>query len=233
MTRSPDLLLRIFETESAQLSAMLRSNPRLAPLFREEPLVDASAYLQLLKLTADYVQFTVPALHDAALVLQRGNDEELAWGHRLLSNAREETDKDDGHHAWAIADLSRIDPRSHLLDAPTHPAAVLYGQFFIDDVEAHPLAILGAKGVLEHLSLLVSDALARGVLASGIPGAEHAASFFQHHGTLDVDHVLRGDACVARIEDPSQRRQVAQGAYFASGTYRTLVDAMLTTEPLE
>ena len=60
---------------------------------------------------------------------------------------------------------------------------MLYGDYFVGAVERHPYAILGAKGVLEHLSVRTADDLVRGLLASGIAGADDAVRFVREHGS--------------------------------------------------
>jgi hypothetical protein len=110
-----------------------------------------------------------------------------------------------------------------LLSAPAHPSVTFYASFFVDDARLHPYAILGTKGVLEHLSLYMCDDLVNGVIASGIEHAEDAVSFFHHHGALDVDHVREGDKNLTRIESSARRSEVLQGAYVAAGSYRSFL----------
>lgn len=67
-----------FEAEGTLLDATLRQHPQLRPLFSYNfQGVDASAlkraYLQLLKLKADYVQYTTPALRAAGQALRDGD----------------------------------------------------------------------------------------------------------------------------------------------------------------
>ena len=107
--------------------------------------------------------------------------------------------------------------------APPHASVTAYNRYFLEDVRLHPYAFLGAKGVLEHLSIRICDDLVRGVLASGIENAAGAVTFFGHQGTLDIDHVRGGDTNRARLEEPRKRYQVLQGAYFTSGCYRAFL----------
>lgn len=226
-------LVEIFELESKLLDATLRHHPILRPLFsRNFRGVDAlelkHAYLQLLKLKADYVQYTVPALRAAGEALRRGDAEDRWWSEQLLEYASNETDTQDyGHHVWAHDDMRALGAPPELLDAPTHPSAVLYRRYFVDDAARHPYAILGAKGVLEQFSIRVSDDVVRGIVESGIPRAERAVSFFSHHGALDIDHVRTGNRNVAQLVHPQRRFQVLEGAYFTSGAYRALVHHLL------
>src|SRR5262249_52812394 len=131
----------------------------------------------------------------AGIALCDGDDEDRHWSTLLLDYAAGESDEDggQGHHIWARNDMAALGASRELLDAPPHPAAVLYGNYFIDDAARHPYAILGAKGVLEHLSIRSATDLARGVIESGIPNASNAISFIHHHGVLDVEHVRDGD----------------------------------------
>jgi hypothetical protein len=66
-------LIEVFEVESQLLDSTLRWHPQLRPLFAGAVRAadhDAvrRAYLQLLKLKLDYVQYTVPALRAAGTV---------------------------------------------------------------------------------------------------------------------------------------------------------------------
>lgn len=228
-------LIDVFEIEGNSLDAMLRQHPTLQPLFsRNFAGVDANAlrraYLRLLKLKMDYVQFTVPALRAAGEALRGGDDEDRQWSEHLLEYAAGEHDErgDYGHHIWARDDMKALGAPAELLDAPPHASAVLYGKYFIDDVGRHPYAILGAKGVLEQFSIRVSDDVVRGVIESGIVNAENATTFFGHHGVLDIDHVREGVRNLATLSHLQKRFQVVEGVYFTSGTYRSLVHHLLT-----
>lgn len=229
-------LTDVFELEGKLLDATLRQHPQLRPLFsRNFQSVDANAlkraYLQLLKLKADYVQYTVPALRAAGQALRDGDDEDRRWSALFLEYSAGETDEhgDCGHHIWARDDMKALGASPDLLDAPPHANAILYGKFFVDDAGHHPYAILGAKGVLEHFSIRVSDDLVRGIVESGIANAKNATSFFRHHGVLDIDHVREGNRNLGKLEHAQGRFQILEGAYFTSGTYRSLIYHALPT----
>jgi hypothetical protein len=225
-------LLDVFEQESVLLDATLRHHPQLSPLFSAAPqAADTSAlrraYLQLLKLSADYVQYTVPALRASGIALREGDEEDRRWSAMLLEYATGESDEQGGygHHIWARNDMTALGATAEQLDAPPHPAAVLYGKYFIEDAARHPYAILGAKGVLEHLSIRSAGDLSRGILESGIPNARNAISFIHHHGVLDVDHVRDGDRNLRQLEPAAHKlRQVLEGAYVTSGAYRAMIN---------
>ena len=67
------------------------------------------------------------------------------------------------------------------------------------------------------------------MIASGVANAEKAVSFFRHHGILDIDHVREGDRNLEKLKQPEKRFQILQGAYFTSGSYRSLVRELLPT----
>jgi hypothetical protein len=231
-------LIEIFEAEGRGLDAIVRGHPPLEPLFfsggvqrsRRDELRDA--YLRLLRLKSEYVRYTVPALRAARqaltmrVALAGGDNEDLRWSEILESYAADESDGSRGHHEWARDDLWALGAPSALLDDTPSPDAVAYGKYFVDDAIEHPYAILGAKGVLEHFSIALSDDVARGFCRSGIANAESATTFFHLHGSLDLAHVRQGDRNLAAIEDPSRRLQIVAGAYFTSGTYRSLARAI-------
>jgi len=229
-------LTNVFELESKLLDATVRHHPQLRPLFSRnfhgvglESL--KRAYLQLLKLEADYVQYTVPALRAAGQVLRDGDEEDRRWSALFLEYSAGETDEHGGygHQFWAQDDMKALGAPLDLLDAPPHAAAVLYGRFFVDDAGQHPYAILGAKGVLEHLSIRSADDVVSGLIASGIPNAENATSFLRHHSILDIDHVREGDRNLEQLVHTQKRLQILEGAYFTSGTFRSLVHYLLPT----
>jgi len=229
-------LIDVFELESRLLDATVRQHPQLRPLFtRNFQGVDLEslkrAYLQLLKLEADYVQYTVPALRATGQALRDGDEEDRRWSALFLEYSAGELDEHGGygHDLWAQDDMKALGASPDLLDAPPHAAAILYGKFFVDDAGQHPYAILGAKGVLEHLSIRSADDVVRGLIASGIPNAENATSFLRHHSILDVDHVREGDRNLQQLVHAQKRLQILEGAYFTSGTFRSLVHYLLPT----
>lgn len=235
----PGYLVNVFELEGGLLDGVLRHHPRLQPLFsRRFEGVDGralrQAYLELLRVKIEYVQYTVPALRAAGTALRDGDDEDRRWSERLLDYAAGETETGSGggHHHWARSDMAALGAPRELLDAPPHPAALAYRTYFIDEVAHHPYAILGAKGVLERFSLRVSDDIVAGLLASGIANAERAISFFAHHGILDVDHVRDGDGYLQRLDHAHKRVQVLEGAYVTSGIYRALVAEVMPARSL-
>jgi heme oxygenase-like protein len=218
------------DVEASALNMAARATPSLKPLFTQDfsgvnraELRDA--YLRFLKITTDYVAFTIPMLTAAGESLRGGSEEDRAWSELFLSYAADETDEKEqyGHHIWARNDMLALGAPASLIDAPAHPSVALYGKFFVDDAKQHPYAILGTKGVLEHLSLYMCDDLVKGLIASGIENAENAVSFFHHHGALDIDHVREGDKNLARIEGGARRSEVLQGAYLTAGCYRTFL----------
>jgi hypothetical protein len=227
-------LIDIFELESLSLDALVRGHRLLEPLFtRNFEDVNASAlrraYLHLLKISVDYVQYTVPALRAAGEALRDGDAVDRRWSEIFLAYASDETEEHggSGHHHWALEDMAALGAPRELLNAPTHTSAVLYGKYFVGDAARHPYAILGAKGVLEHAAVRTARDLAQGVLDSGIPHAENATRFFHSHGVLDVDHVREGDRNLNHLEDVEKRRQLTEGAYFTTGTYRALIHHLL------
>jgi len=229
-------LIEIFELEAKLLDATVRHHPLLRPLFSrnfEGVNLDTlkRSYLQLLKLEADYVQYTVPALRAAGQALRDGDDEDRRWSKLFLEYSVSETDEqgDYGHQVWARNDMKALGASPDLLDAPVPANAILYGKFFVDDAGQHPYAILGAKGVLEHFSIRSADDVVRGLIESGIPNAKNATSFLHHHAILDIEHVREGDRNLEQLTHAQKRFQILAGAYFTSGSYRSLIHYLLPT----
>jgi hypothetical protein len=226
-----DYFITTLELEARALEGSVRSNPALRPFFtldfRGKTRNDLlGAYVRLLKIKADYVACTVPMLRAAGEALRGGSAEDRAWSSIFLGYAEDEADLHDsnGHHVWARNDMIALGAPPVLLDAARHPTVAAYSRYFVEEAWEHPYAILGAKGVLEHLSVRVADDLVKGVIAAAIPGAENAVSFFKHHGILDVDHVHAGDSNLVRINDGPRRWEILAGAYFTSGCYRAFLE---------
>ena len=223
-------LIRIFDIEAEVLEAAVKGHPSLKPLFSPGSQERGAgelreAYLRLLKMSADYVRYSVPMLRASGEALQSGDEEDRAWSELFLDYAHDETEGEEryGHHVWAINDMRALGAEEVRIDAPAHPSAVVYGKFFVENARLHPYAVLGTKGVLEHFSLLICDDLVKGVIESGIENAENATSFFHHHGVLDIDHVRTGDKNLGGLKSPEKRAQVLEGAYFTSGSYRAFL----------
>jgi hypothetical protein len=227
-------LVDTFECEGRLLDATLRNHPSLRAFYsRDFGNVDRMAlresYLRLLKLKADYVRYTVPALGAAGEALKNGDEEDRAWSAVFLNYASGETDQDGdyGHHVWAHSDMRALGASESEIGAAPHFTVTLYGRYFVEEARLHPYGILGAKGVLEHFSIRTSDDLVKGVRESGIPNAARAVSFFEHHGVLDIDHVREGDRNLERLRGAEKRAQILEGAYFTSGIYRAMVHYLL------
>lgn len=185
-------------------------------------------YASLLRMSRDYVQFTVPALRAASEVLAASADpDDRLWSVRLAAYAAEETDESagQGHETWATADLADLGVAHALTpEERPHPAAAEYGWYFVSRAGEHPYAILGAKSVLEELSVRVAHQILLGVRVAGVIPAQGdgAARFLCHHGELDVEHGRRGTRDLRDLRLVHQRRQVLEGAYVTVGAYRHL-----------
>ena len=229
-------LIELFEIESVALDTLLRQHAQLRPLFsRDFRGVDLDAlklsYLQLLKMKADYVQFTCPAFRAAGEALRAGDEDDRRWSNVLLEYSAGETDEQEGygHEVWARNDMNALGASPDMLVAPLRASARLYGEYFVEEAARHPYAILGAKGVLEHFSIVLSDPIADGMLESRIAGAEKATTFFHHHGVLDIEHVREGDRNLARsLKDERKIRQAFDGACFTSTVYRWMLKSYLS-----
>ena len=139
------------------------------------------------------MRYTVPMLRAAGDALGDGDDEDRAWSRLSHGYAGDESEGEEryGHHIWARNDMVALGAAPGLIEASPHPSVIAYGEYFVERASLHPYAILGAKGVLEHLSIRISDDLVKGVIASGLSNGENAVSFFRHHGVLDIEHVRR------------------------------------------
>jgi hypothetical protein len=232
-----DYVARALRLEARCLREILMDNPILRRLIsgatgEGAPAADdaRAVYARLLRMSADYVQCTVPALRAASAALSATADpEEMVWAGRLAAYADDEADEQGrGHESWAHADLADLGA-AELAAAPAHPAAAEYGWYFVEQAARHPYAILGAKSVLEELSVRVASAILAGVRAAGAVtgGGDEGARFVHHHGDLDVEHGRRGARDLRELRHVHQRRQVIEGAYVTTGVYRQLANHYL------
>jgi Iron-containing redox enzyme len=229
-------LIELFEIESETLNILLREHAHLRPLFsRNFKGVDLNAlklsYLQFLKMKVDYVHFTCPAFRAAGEALSGGDEEDRRWSKVFLEYSDGETDQEAGygHEVWALNDMKALGASPSLLDASPHASALLYGEYFVNEAARHPYAILGAKGVLEHLSIIMADDIADGMRESRIAGAENATTFFRQHGVLDIEHVGEGDRNLVRSLKGAQRiRQVFDSILFTSTVYRWMLKSYVS-----
>jgi hypothetical protein len=229
-------LIELLEIESGTLNSLFRQHAHLRALFsRDFKGVDLNAlklsYLQFLKMKADYVQFTCPAFRAAGEALSGGDEEDRRWSKVFLEYSDGEPDEQEGygHEVWARNNMKALGASPSLLDASPHASALLYGEYFVNEAVHHPYAILGAKGVLEHLSITMSDDIADGMLESRIAGAENAITFFRHHGVLDIEHVREGDRNLERsLKHAGRIRQVFESVCFTSTVYRWMLESYVS-----
>lgn len=235
-----EYLLGAIHLEARHLSGLLLDHPYppLRALFVADPVhadgpfrdLARDAYVRLLRLSADYVRFTVLALEAAGNVLRgrsscRGDSDgqDALWSACLLRYARDEIDEGTGHEVWAWEDMAAIGAPAELAGAGPRIAAVEYGRYFVDEAARHPYAVLGAKGVLENLSIRAARPLLAGVARLGIAAGSDATRFARHHGVLDEGHVREAEADLAWLDGDDRRRQILDGAYVTSGMYRHLL----------
>lgn len=225
-----ETLVNTFEVEGKRLNGVLRQHPTLRPFFTRNYHgtsieVLRQTYLQLLKLKADYVRCTTPALKAAGNTLQKGDKEDQQWSLHFIGYAEDETDEVGGygHQIWAQNDMKALGADSEFINTPAHPSVHAYERYFCEEVSRHPYAILGAKGVLENFSIRVSDDLVSAISASGIPQADQATTFFSHHGLLDIEHVREGNRKLGSLLHARKRQQVLEGALVTSAAYRNFI----------
>lgn len=228
-----DFVARALRLEARALRGALMEHRILRMLINGErdPSVTrdevGDAYVRLLRMSMDYVQWTVQALLAASVSLSGAAEEEdRSWAGRMTDYARDKMDDvtGRGHDAWARADLIHLGA-TELADAPAHPAAAEYHWYFVARAGAHPYAVLGAKSVLEELSVRVASPILAGIRAFGIvpaSGDDAGARFVHQHGDLDVEHGRQGARDLRDLKHARQRHQVLEGAYVTTGVYRQL-----------
>lgn len=229
---TPDDVIATFGREAAMLDDALHRHPQIGAILNRNFSSASSeglklAYCKWLKITEQYVSSTVPMLHAAGTALKDGDSDDKEWSSAFLKYKDEETDHDDsgnyGHDAWAQQGLRALGAPESLITAPAPWNVKAYHEFFVTDAPKHPYAILGAKGILEHLSVRNSPKLEAALLASGIPNIEQALQFIRQHGVLDIEHVRGGNENIKRIKNPEKLKQILLGAYMTSGFYRSFL----------
>ncbi len=214
-------VVNVFETEAKNLDLNLRNHSKLSAFFTKISFNEnlKKYYGSYLNMTTKYVSYTVPMLRAAGEALALGDDEDKIWSQGFLHYANDEIDEigNYGHHVWAEQDLQAIG-ENLVNDIPK--SIKIYGDYFVKYAAKHPYAILGAKGVLENLSILSADDFVEGILASSLPNKENAVSFLSHHGTLDIEHVKQANENLSKISSEEKLMQIVEGVYFTSGSYR-------------
>lgn len=230
MKLTPTDVIAAFEREAIAIESALYAHPNLGPILRKQtagiPTEELTrAYARWLKMTASYVAHTVPMLKATAKALALGDDEDKKISEHFAHYADEEFDHQEqyGHEAWAFNDIRALG-HAHLITEEPPNATALYGNYFVHDAHLHPHAIRGAKGVLEHLSILNAEKFETGLRLAGIPNIDNAMQFIKSHGTLDIDHVRASDEQLAHLTDPKKLEQILHGAYFTGGSYRAMLD---------
>ncbi|MBS3148912.1 iron-containing redox enzyme family protein [Candidatus Woesearchaeota archaeon] len=230
---TPDDVITTFAREADSLDQALHTHHIIGALLYKKTNTHSvteltHAYCRWLKMTEQYVRQTAPMLAAAGAALRDGDDEDKTWSCAFLHYKEEEIDSKGnyGHEVWATQGLQALNAPNDIMNAPEPWSMQEYKRFFVTNANQHPYAILGAKGILEHLSILNAPKLENALRVSGIQNIEKALQFINSHGVLDIDHVQEGNARIRHINRTDKLAQIILGAYVTSGSYRAFLTSV-------
>jgi heme oxygenase len=138
----------------------------------------------------------------------------------LLHHASDE----QGHDAWALADLADLGvPEAEALALRPVPAcAAMVGYVHFLAGHANPVGLFGWMYVLEavgnDLGTIVGKQLASGIGGGG--GGKGPVRFVAGHGVADKDHTAElAEQISAHVTTPSDRADVAEAATVVADLY--------------
>jgi heme oxygenase len=179
---------------------------------------DLAAYKRYLANAHWYAQFSPVVM---ALGASRCSASHPALSAYLLHHAADE----QGHDAWALADLADLGvPRDEALALRPVPAcAAMVGYVHFLAGHANPVALFGWMYVLEavgnDLGTIVGKQLASGIGGGG-GGGKGPVRFVAGHGIADTDHTAElAEQIAAHVKTPADRADVVEAATVVADLY--------------
>jgi pyrroloquinoline quinone (PQQ) biosynthesis protein C len=198
-------LVAALDREANLLIESLEEHPVARTLF--DGTISADHYAAYLNQTQHYV--------GVACELLRASGERLAASgqHQCLAQLLlEKSTEEDGHDAWARADLRALGRE----DAGTGPNLAVQAYVYGHRYEAHTgsgAAFLGTAYVLEALSARRAVRAAQSLVAERrIPGIERAVTFLRAHGDADEGHIAALAATLRGFTDPRDQDAILHSA---------------------
>lgn len=177
-------------------------------------------YLEYLAQVAHQVRGSGPMLEQAGQRLHHMGRQRLAA--LFLTKAGEE----DGHDAWALADLNALGV-SHeaAVSAPCCGPVQAYQAWTSYLVEVVPVAVLGLAFVLEWLGYARAGRAASNLVAQRrIPDIGMAVRFLRGHGEADQQHIQSLANALEDITDPDEAEAILLSARVTSALQLGLFD---------
>ena len=198
-------IVAALDREADLLIEGLEEHPVARTLF--DGTITAAHYAAYLDQTQHYVA--------VAGELLRASGERLATARRhprLAQLLLQKSGEEDGHDAWARADLRAIG----FGGTSAGPNLAVQAYVFSHRFEAHlgsGVAFLGTAYVLEALSARRAGLAARNLLTrSRIPGIEGAVTFLRAHGEEDQGHLAHLVATLRGFTEPDDVDAVLHSA---------------------
>lgn len=179
---------------------------------------DLAAYRRYLANARWYAQFSPVVM---ALGAARCNASHPELSTYLLHHAADE----QGHDAWALADLADlgVSREEALALRPVPSCAALVGYVHFLAAHANPVALFGWMYILEavgnDLGTIVGKQLASGI-GGGRGGGKGPVRFVAGHGIADTDHTAELTEQIAQhVKSPQDRADVAEAATVVADLY--------------
>ncbi len=137
-----------------------------------------------------------------------------------------------GHEKWILDDIRALggDAQAVANGKPGRACQVMVGYAYYAIQWISPYSLLGMVHVLEGLSVMLADRLAKAV--QGALGLEGGAgfSYLRSHGGLDVEHVAFFKDLVDGIEDEKTQNIIIDAARLMYSLYGAIFEELALTE---
>jgi pyrroloquinoline quinone (PQQ) biosynthesis protein C len=181
----------------------------------------ADVYVRYLAQVRRQIRGSAPMLAQTGSRLRAMRREPLSQ--LFLRKAGEE----EGHDAWALADIEQLGVEPTALERDCSFAAVdAYVAWTSYCVQLSPVAVLGVAWILEWFGLcragVAADAMIR---HSGIPRIAGAVRFLRGHADADGAHVQALAEALQQITNPDEAHAIVLSARVTAKLYASFFDA--------
>jgi hypothetical protein len=181
----------------------------------------AATYVRYLAQVRRQIWGSAPMLEQAGRSLRAMGREELS--RLFIRKAGEE----DGHDAWALADIEQLGFVPSALERECSFAAVdAYIAWTSYCVQLSPVAVLGVAWILEWFGLcragVAADAMTR---HSRIPQIASAVRFLRGHADADGAHVQALGEALHQVTAPREAQAIVLSARVTASLYTSFFDA--------
>jgi pyrroloquinoline quinone (PQQ) biosynthesis protein C len=155
-----------------------------------------ATYVAFLTEAYHHVKHTFPLLALSASITKDG----------MLRAALAEYMKEEfGHENWILEDIQRMggDAAAVAASKPQFACRVMIAHVYYSVQWESPYAVLGMVHVLEGLSVLLADKLARALKQRFGSSSDDGFSYLRTHGALDVEHTEMFERLMNDLKDPA------------------------------